>query len=93
VSSEAISSPIADRTPPSARNAKKNVWLDSISASRCRGFGYDLSGGTFFVSPRPCAWSERTAIIETLAIEACLYSSIPLTVDLPPPRAVFLPFA
>ena len=90
---EEIRSRMAEQPPCVARHTTKKVWVDSISAARCRGFGYDLSGGTYYVAPHACGWSERTALTETVVSEPYLYSSIPLSIDLPPPRALLLSIA
>lgn len=90
---EEVRSRMAEQPPRLARLVTKRGWVDSISAARCRGFGYDLSGGTYFVAPHACCWSERTALTETMGSEPYLYASIPLSIDLPPPRTVLLSIA
>ncbi|MBU6238962.1 MAG: hypothetical protein KGQ51_14155 [Planctomycetes bacterium] len=84
---------MAEQAPRLARHTTKKVWVDSISATRCRGFGYDLSGGTYFVPPHAFGWSERAALSETVVSVPYLYWSIPLSIDLPPPRVVLLSIA
>jgi hypothetical protein len=67
--------------------SSKRVWVDAMSAARCRGNGFDFAIGLQCIEITVAAWSECTSLTESLEQRVLLPRSVALTIDPPPPKA------
>lgn len=66
----------------------KRIWVDSLSASRCKGHRYDLGGGSCFDVPSFPEWTEETSLTEVLVSWQLRLRSNVCEMEPPPPRAL-----
>lgn len=71
-----------------ARTPLKRTWVDTLSASRCRGFGFDLNCCSAFVETDEAQWSPPSPMLERLLFRRLQYRSIALSIDPPPPKQI-----
>jgi hypothetical protein len=84
---------VAKSTPRISRSATKRIWVDSVSAARCNGHRYDLTGGMVFVEPSVITLPEPSPLLEQMSVPCGLWHSATLSFDPPPPRCVDSSFA
>lgn len=70
--------------------SNKRGWVDALSAARCNGHRYDLTGGMAFVEPSIINLPDPSPLLERVTIPSGPWHSAPLFFDPPPPRG-FLP--